>query len=937
MSTNIEQENWNSLKKIVLTVLENIESFLNDSLNIVPLDRSGINNDTLRRVRAEVQEFELRIAIIATTKAGKSTVVNALLGQELLPSRDASITVIPTEIVHSSKNAVPVLTIHQETIKSFQQTWKALHRTLKKRGKEEINEKTSRYPVKELVQKILSKPEVEIEPEITDPKEIRRVLFMLNDICRLSMIFDPALSPFHHETKLKLPRITAPFHSAKHEALHSGRLVIVDCPGPNEAAIDEFLYDIVSNQLKQASMILHVFNYLELTSGSVDILRERFHTLLELVPEDAVINLVNKIDERNKDDARDPEQAAKSLSPKQVQHFIITHMGLKQASSQKRIFEISARDAFIATRFLSDFDHLGPQPTVESVKELRSTDALASIVLGRYWDEDLSADQLPKLKIRAENLLLKSGFPQFFSQVIAILLRTVAPRILSEALIACQRPLGNQLARLQLRLSSLDADEVKLENEISQLNREIETVARESQSFASDLLEVSSAMKMEMESAAKQIKRYANIDIKSVWQKRTQGDLPLLKRFQKLPKQVIDALLDYNGQVAPRLRFETKEEAEAFVQGAVRYALEQAEPHISKLLRNTKTTIDAKSAQFEEKVAKVIQPIITRARIRMEKEFDISLELPPCNFGSPLSDSMAIKSNTQYSYNFKHGWRYERIWFTFWIKKKLVKYIESVDIYYDIKFEDITDETSRIIEQNIDRIQADFDDFIFSTFRKRVQDYLAELSSYLQDYKYIMADVSRQKRLSLEKRKAMKGELVTLRERLHAQVHQARQLQQRIRMLNDREFERACQRVCIIYADDDRRIVEDLEIHFSQLKHQGVIEVWHEAKLMPGDDRDAELASHIEKAHLVLVVLSAAFLASRLYRTLLPQILERHGLGLLRVVPIIGRPCDWRQGQLGHLQALPKDGKSITEARQRDVMLSQLVEEIRRVIGADDI
>ncbi len=46
-----------------------------------------------------VEKLELMMAIVAPMKAGKSTIINAIVGQEILPSRNAAMTILPTEII----------------------------------------------------------------------------------------------------------------------------------------------------------------------------------------------------------------------------------------------------------------------------------------------------------------------------------------------------------------------------------------------------------------------------------------------------------------------------------------------------------------------------------------------------------------------------------------------------------------------------------------------------------------------------------------------------------------------------------------------------------------------------------------------------------------------------------------------------------------------
>ncbi|CAF3394524.1 unnamed protein product [Rotaria sp. Silwood2] len=53
----------------------------------------------LNFIYSNVNDLELRMCIVAPMKAGKSTIINAILGQNMLPSRNAAMTIIPTEVV----------------------------------------------------------------------------------------------------------------------------------------------------------------------------------------------------------------------------------------------------------------------------------------------------------------------------------------------------------------------------------------------------------------------------------------------------------------------------------------------------------------------------------------------------------------------------------------------------------------------------------------------------------------------------------------------------------------------------------------------------------------------------------------------------------------------------------------------------------------------
>jgi TIR domain len=115
------------------------------------------------------------------------------------------------------------------------------------------------------------------------------------------------------------------------------------------------------------------------------------------------------------------------------------------------------------------------------------------------------------------------------------------------------------------------------------------------------------------------------------------------------------------------------------------------------------------------------------------------------------------------------------------------------------------------------------------------------------------------------------------------------------------------------YSHQDEALRDKLETHLSMLKRQGFIEAWHDRRITPGDVLDKTIGAHLERANIVLLLVSPDFLASNYcYENEMTRALERHDAGACRVIPVILRPCDWRDAPFGKLLAAPKDGKPIT-------------------------
>ena len=87
-------------------------------------------------------------------------------------------------------------------------------------------------------------------------------------------------------------------------------------------------------------------------------------------------------------------------------------------------------------------------------------------------------------------------------------------------------------------------------------------------------------------------------------------------------------------------------------------------------------------------------------------------------------------------------------------------------------------------------------------------------------------------------------------------------------------------RIFISYAseDDEHRI--DLERHLRILQRQGLIETWHDRKLFPGEPWGSEIAEQLERADVILLLVSADFLNSDYcYEIEMTRALERQAAG----------------------------------------------------------
>jgi hypothetical protein len=135
------------------------------------------------------------------------------------------------------------------------------------------------------------------------------------------------------------------------------------------------------------------------------------------------------------------------------------------------------------------------------------------------------------------------------------------------------------------------------------------------------------------------------------------------------------------------------------------------------------------------------------------------------------------------------------------------------------------------------------------------------------------------------------------------------------------------------YAQKDEKLREQLEKHLVLLRRQGLITDWHDRKLVAGQERDAELLSRLERADIILLLVSPDFLASDFCDSVeLQRVLGRQARGEALVIPIILRPCDWKTAPFSKLQALPRDAKAVSTWGNRDEAFTDIARGIRTAV-----
>lgn len=134
------------------------------------------------------------------------------------------------------------------------------------------------------------------------------------------------------------------------------------------------------------------------------------------------------------------------------------------------------------------------------------------------------------------------------------------------------------------------------------------------------------------------------------------------------------------------------------------------------------------------------------------------------------------------------------------------------------------------------------------------------------------------------------------------------------------------------YSHKDESLRDELETHLKLLQRQGVISAWHDREILPGSEWDGEIDQHLELAKIILLLVSADFIASNYcWDTEVEMAMKRHDSGQAKVIPIMLRSCDWKNSPFAKLQGLPLEMKAVTSWSDRDAAWTDVALGIRSI------
>lgn len=276
------------------------------------------------------------LTVVGTMKAGKSACINAIIGREILPSRNRPMTAIPTLVRHKVGVKVPVLLFPETT--PVQQLVDKLRRAIDRSSAIRIQRIESDAELVRVANKILRG--FTVKPCYRGDAAVLSFLRTLNDLARLADIYQIAF-PFEQYTALdQFPLIEVEFANldSRDDLGESLNLALLDTPGFNESRDTPHLRTLFQERLQHADAVLVVLDYTQLKSEAE---AELISELKEISchAEGRMFALVNKFDRED----------ANSDNAEATVHYVAQKL-LHDVVPATRIFPVSAQHAYLAQR-----------------------------------------------------------------------------------------------------------------------------------------------------------------------------------------------------------------------------------------------------------------------------------------------------------------------------------------------------------------------------------------------------------------------------------------------------------------------------------------------------------------------------------------------------------------------------------------------------------
>ena len=726
---------------------------LGKALECYGKDSNDTNNNfekylsVLRERERQLKDAELSLAVTAPMKAGKSTILNAIIGDSLLPSRALAMTVLPTRVKLCQDQEEPKLLLSQGFYDSIKELL-------------DVND--------------FSEIQWGDNGVITGTDQIRQTLTILNDKVRGSLQQNKTLRMALDGKDVPIVYAKLPTHLRRcegaNDSMPKGSLVLIDTPGPNEANIGEALQVIVRSILQEVSMVAVVLDYTQLTSEAAELTKNEARTIASIIGNDNVIYLVNKVDQRRPGD----------LTTKGVEDFISNSYEY-HAQSGTNLFEISASKGYAAGSFIRSV--IGSNIKDEEMRAMPCSISLAQ-ELYELWEEELEDATVDLFSKKANRLWSNSGIEQFLS----VCIEELTGRAYEKTVYTSIDYLSNQLQQLEdqlnLQINASSSSALRIGQEIELLSSDINQVEN-ARNQSKLIQETRKNVQNKIYKSIGEAKKSAQLTIKDFFREdrnkkssisRSLDDCPepsgrakgsgasLPNPFDLLPdflnpleifkslRQIVDdqlsALSDALSGKARRdgdvLEFSTRSDADA----AMKQIKQTLDKRVDAYVRATKLQVEDEVGRAQKGIKsftqETTQKVLQNAQLRLNEAFNTQLTLPPptLNFSYDLEginvepgEVRRVTAGKVASVT-KDDDRWYTLWGVFGLFQRTVQVRlpdEEVDVYV-IDMQEVVSDVNTSIAKGFESMRQVVEQYILEDLQGSVGNYYIEVNDFLARY-----------------------------------------------------------------------------------------------------------------------------------------------------------------------------------------------------------
>jgi hypothetical protein len=704
--------------------------------------------------------MELRMPIVAPMKAGKSTIINAIVGYELLPARAQAMTTLPTRIVLDDDRSLDDahLELSDADTELVAETVQRLGPEVSKNMADLIGE----YPhLQGLLEEISGGRPMRGTVHSSGLDDVHTGLTRLNDLIRLAARVLPDDDVVGRLSDVPLLR-TGHWRSRHHcQTAAVGTLAIIDTPGPNEAGIAARLTGVVADELRNSHVVLVVLDYTGMGTRAETDVRDLIGPVLGQLGKEKLYAVVNKVDQR---------KSTSDLDKAGVRKYVRQVLQLDDETADQRIFEVTAWRGLIAARVLhelaqhdGDFDWKSSAAVVQMLQE---TSPLT-------WEDDLYEVDRKRLEQLANLLWQRSGLSGLLDKAISRLRADVGPILLSSALDKLDAVLAPLEEAITAQRAANLASQATVAKEKAALDRESDRLQKLRDGMPAPE-HLAKKFKKVLDNYVKSIEKHGH-DIVEQLLAKPGSDHSWMSMVPRRLRGPLSGTIDLFKELLPdrndkgeRSReFDDRDEAQSFANRLAGPVMEQLRALLDVARDELGEQVDSIATEVIRDAETATRPIIEKATKRLQIAFDITLRVPPpvVSNDAPKISLGGLEVKTRKEKRTKEVTEKKRTWRRLWLWRtevtNTVEYEEKLQSYV-VTASGIATQLAEAFHGQLRRLREELETYVVTELTHQITSYHDNMVAMLGRYQAWLTESQRNSTLSEEQQREHDGKLATL-------------------------------------------------------------------------------------------------------------------------------------------------------------------------------